>query len=85
MKTTYNEMTLQELKKQEKTVKIIRSIFIVLSILLITSCIFLITKEGFSTLLAVTTIFLPIYVLIHFLSVRNLKSIQSEIIKKQGE
>lgn len=85
MKTTYNEMTLQELKKQEKTVKIIRSIFIVLSILLITSCIFLITKEGFSTLLAVTTIFLPIYVLIHFLSVRNLKSVQSEIIKKQGE
>ncbi len=85
MKTTYNEMTLQELKKQEKTVKIIRSIFIVLSILLITSCIFLITKEGFSTLLAVTTIFLPMYVLIHFLSVRNLKSIQSEIIKKQGE
>lgn len=85
MKTTYDKMTLQELKKQEKTVKTVRSIFIGLSTLLITSCIFLITKEGFNSLSAVLTIFLPIYVLIHFLSVRNLKNIQSEIIKKQGE
>ncbi|GAB2645226.1 hypothetical protein GCM10027035_44120 [Emticicia sediminis] len=85
MKTTYDKMTLQELKKQEKTVKTVRSIFIGLSILLITSCIFLITKEGFNTISAVPTIFLPIYVLIHFLSIRNLKNIQSEIIKKQGE
>lgn len=85
MKTTYNEMTLQELKKQEKTVKTVRSIFIGLSILLITSSIFLITKEGFSTISIVPIIFLPMYVLIHFLSARNLKNIQAEIIKKQSK
>ena len=85
MKTTYDEMTLQELKKQEKTVKTVRSIFIGLSILLITSSIFLITKEGFSTLSLIPIIFLPMYVLIHFLSARNLKNIQAEITKKQGK
>lgn len=85
MKTTYNEMTLQELKKQEKTVKTVRSIFIGLSILLIASSIFLITKEGFSTISVVPIIFLPMYVLIHFLSARNLKNIQAAIIKKQSK
>lgn len=78
-------MTLQELKKQEKTVKTVRSVFIGLSILLIASSIFLITKEGFSTLSVVPIIFLPMYVLIYFLSARNLKNIQAEIIKKQGK
>ncbi|MFY7910682.1 MAG: hypothetical protein ACOVO2_14045 [Emticicia sp.] len=85
MKTIYNEMTLQELKKQEKTVKTVRSIFIGLSILLIASSIFLITKEGFSTISVVPIIFLPMYVLIHFLSARNLKNIQAAIIKKQSK
>lgn len=85
MKKTYDKMTLPELQTQEKIVKTIRGIFIGMGIFFIASCIFLITQEGFNTISILPIVFLPIYVLIEWVSRKNLKSIQAEISKRERE
>lgn len=84
MKKTYDQMTLEELQKQEKTVKTVRSIFVVIGVLLIVSNIFIISKEGFSISSIIPFSFLPLYILIFYSSNKNLKLIQEEINKRNS-
>jgi hypothetical protein len=73
--TDLSKLTIEELLKQEKTVKAVSYLFIGVIIIQFAAGIFLTIKQGFSIFMIVPIAFVPILMI----TISNLKKIRTEI------